>query len=190
MTHKDLSVLTFTTAAEFYVWLAEHHDKETAFWLRYFKKSTGKPTILHTDAVDVALCWGWIDGLANAYDDESYLVRFTPRRPKSLWSQINVEKVSRLIAEKRMQPQGIVHVEAAKKDGRWDAAYSAEKIAAIPEEFIELVKSDPTAWEYYQTLKKSSLYSIGFKLATARTAETKERRMQKLFSLLKAKEII
>ncbi len=190
MTYKDLPVVSFTTTAEFYDWLSEHHDKEKAFWLRYYKKATGKPTILHTDAIDVALCWGWIDGLANKYDDESYLVRFTPRRPKSLWSQINVEKVERLIAEKKMQPQGMVHVEAAKKDGRWDAAYSTEKIAAIPEEFITLVKSDPKAWKFYQTLNKSSLYAIGFRLATARTAETKERRMQKIFSQLKAEQVI
>ena len=158
MTHKDLPVVSFTNADEFYSWLSKHHDTEKAFWLRYYKKGSQKPTIVHTDAVDVALCWGWIDGLANAYDAESYLVRFTPRRAKSIWSKINVEKVARLIAEKKMQPQGMVHVE--------------------------------TAWKYYQTLNKAQLFSIGFKLATAKTAETRERRMQKLFEQLKAEQKI
>ena len=135
MTHKDLPVVSFTNADEFYSWLSKHHDTEKAFWLRYYKKGSQKPTIVHTDAVDVA-----------------------PRRAKSIWSKINVEKVARLIAEKKMQPQGMVHVE--------------------------------TAWKYYQTLNKAQLFSIGFKLATAKTAETRERRMQKLFEQLKAEQKI
>ena len=190
MTHKDLPIVSFTTADEFYTWLSKHHDTEKGFWLRYYKKGSGKPTIVHTDAVDVALCWGWIDGLINAFDANSYLVRFTPRRPKSIWSKINVEKVARLIAEKRMQPQGLVHVEAAKKDGRWDAAYAPPSSMQVPDEFITLVKTDATAWKFYQTLSKANLFAIGFRLTTAKTAETKQRRMQKLFEQLKSEQEI
>lgn len=185
MTHKDLPVFSFATADEFYAWLSKHHDTEKGFWLRYFKKASGKATIMHTDAVDVALCWGWIDGLINAYDAESYVVRFTPRRPKSIWSKVNVEKVERLITEKRMQPQGLVHVQAAKNDGRWDAAYAPPSTMQIPEEFIALVKTDHKAWEAYQTKNKAKLFAIGFQLATAKTIETKERRMQRLFEQLR-----
>lgn len=125
--HKELPVYSFETEQDFYDWISKNHEKQKGFWMRYYKKKTNIPGIQVGEAVDVALCFGWIDGLLNTYDDESYLVRFTPRRPKSVWSQINVGKVEKLIAEGRMQPSGLSHVESAKSDGRWAAAYSSKK---------------------------------------------------------------
>ncbi len=129
--HKDLPIYSFTDKDEFYFWLSQNFENTKGFWLRYFKKGSKIPTILPTEAVDVVLCWGWIDGLLNRYDDISYLVRFTQRRKKSVWSKINVEKVGRLILSGEMQPSGLVHVESAKMDGRWDNAYSSSKKAKI-----------------------------------------------------------
>ena len=127
LTHKDLPVYAFETEADFWNWLSKNYQQTTSFWLRFYKKESKVPSIHYDEALDVALCFGWIDGLANKYDEESYLVRYTPRRPKSVWSKINVAKVEKLIAEKRMQPSGLTQVESAKKDGRWAAAYSSKK---------------------------------------------------------------
>ncbi len=127
ITHKDLPVYSFKTEHDFEKWLTQHYKRQAVFWLRFYKKATNIPSIQIGEAVDVALCYGWIDGLLNTYDAESYLVRFTPRRPKSVWSQVNVAKVEKLIAEGRMQLSGQTHVDAAKQDGRWAAAYSSKK---------------------------------------------------------------
>lgn len=125
--HKDLPVYAFPDQQSFHDWLDKNYSQQTGFWMRLYKKATNIPTIDMGDAVDEALCYGWIDGLINAYDAESYLVRFTPRRPKSVWSKVNVAKVEKLLSEGRMRPSGLLHVEAAKADGRWDAAYSSAK---------------------------------------------------------------
>jgi uncharacterized protein YdeI (YjbR/CyaY-like superfamily) len=126
-THKDLPVYSFKTEADFLNWLSKNHDTSNGFWLHFYKKATKILSVDYPKAVDVALCYGWIDGLLNSYDDKSYLVRFTPRRPKSVWSKVNVAKVEKLIAEKRMQTSGLAQVESAKKDGRWAAAYSSKR---------------------------------------------------------------
>jgi uncharacterized protein YdeI (YjbR/CyaY-like superfamily) len=123
LTHKDLPVYSFKTDADFWNWLSKNYQQTTSFWLRFYKKESKVPSIHYDEAVDVALCFGWIDGLANKYDEESYLVRYTPRRPKSVWSKINVAKVNKLIDQKRMQPSGLAKVDTAKEDGRWKAAY-------------------------------------------------------------------
>jgi len=123
LTHNDLPIYSFENEADFWNWLSKNYQQTTSFWLRFYKKESKVPSIHYDEAVDVALCFGWIDGLANKYDEESYLVRYTPRRPKSVWSKINVAKVNKLIDQKRMQPSGLAKVDAAKEDGRWKAAY-------------------------------------------------------------------
>lgn len=128
-THKDLPIYSFISERQFEKWLSKNFERSTGFWLRFYKNATNIPTVQVGEAVDVALCYGWIDGLLNSYDDESYLVRFTQRKPKSVWSKVNVAKVEKLISEGRMQPSGLVHVESAKHDGRWDAAYSSKKVS-------------------------------------------------------------
>lgn len=186
--HKDLPVHSFKNAEELHLWFSRNHDQKTAFWIRYYKKDSGKPTIMHGDAVEEALCWGWIDGLANRYDDESWLVRFTPRRPKSVWSKINVAKVERLIKGGRMKPDGQKHVDSAKADGRWEAAYGGQATITLPDEFISLVKTDPLAWEFYQSLNKANKYAIAHRIATAVGEGKKRLRMKKLFSTLQARK--
>jgi uncharacterized protein YdeI (YjbR/CyaY-like superfamily) len=115
-------IRSFRTEAAFERWLSRHHDREPELWLRIFKKASGVPTVTAAQALDVALCWGWIDGIRKRFDDESFLQRYTPRRPKSLWSQVNRDNVARLVDAGRMTPHGMRQVEAAKADGRWDAA--------------------------------------------------------------------
>lgn len=126
-THKDLPVYSFTTEREFENWLSNAYTRQSGFWLLFYKKATKIPTVQPSEAVDVALCYGWIDGLLNPWDEKSYLVRFTPRRQNSVWSKVNVAKVEKLIAEGRMKPSGQIHVDSAKLDGRWAAAYSSKK---------------------------------------------------------------
>lgn len=175
MTHKDLPVHAFTDQQEFYGWLSQNHDKVPAFWLRYFKKHSLKPTIKHDEAVNVALCWGWIDGLLNKFDDESYVVRFTPRRPKSVWSQVNVGKVQTLIEKGLMTPFGLKHVESAQADGRWAAAYASSSTMAMPEEFMKLLEGHPKALSEYNKLTKAQKYALYWPIATAKTPMARQK---------------
>jgi uncharacterized protein YdeI (YjbR/CyaY-like superfamily) len=188
--HKDLPVISFTSEAEFDTWLSQHYTDTTGFWLRYYKKGSNRETIIHDKAVDVALCWGWIDGLSNKYDDISYLVRFTPRRPKSIWSKVNVAKVERLIEAGRMQPSGLVQVEKAKADGRWDLAYQPASKMEVPTDFIELIKQDPETYAFYCSLNKTNLYAIGFRLTTISDPKKRAAKMNQLADMLKRKEKI
>lgn len=180
LNHKNLPVISFVTQDEFYQWLSQHYTDQTGFWLRYYKKNSGVKTIIHDQAVDVALCWGWIDGLINKYDDTSYLVRFTPRGAKSIWSQVNVAKVERLTNQGLMRPSGLEHVEQAKQDGRWDRAYAPASTMTIPNDFLELIKTNPEAYDKFQTLNKSELYSIGFRLSNAKP----QKRLAKIKELI------
>lgn len=188
--YKELPVLSFESAQVYETWLAEHHPQPTGFWLRYYKKGSGQPTLLHDEAVDVSISWVWIDGLINKYDDASYLVRFTPRRPKSIWSKVNVAKVERLIAEGRMQPSGLIHVEKAQQDGRWDRAYEPASKMVVPADFIALVDQDPLANEFYQTLNRASLYAIGFRLNATRDPEKRAKKMGQLLAMLRDKRFV
>lgn len=192
--HKDLPVLAFGDQVAFDKWLAKNHQlpeyytSPKGIWVRFYKKHTSIPTISISDAVDTAICWGWIDGLINKYDEDSYLVKYTPRGAKSVWSQKNVGKVKRLVAEGRMQPSGLAQVDMAKADGRWAAAYAGQAEMKAPQEFITLLKSDKQAWDFYQTLSKAELYRIHFQIATAVMHETKDRRMQKYFQLMQKQQ--
>ncbi len=186
-TYKELPVVSFITQEEFYTWLGTHHESQQPFWLRYHKKGTNKPCIAHTDAVDVALCWGWIDGLLNTYDEESYVVRFTPRRKKSVWSKINVEKIERLTTEGRMQPSGLAQVKTAKADGRWDAAYAGQATIELPESFLQKLTADARAKAAYDGLTKAQKYPYAFKLATVVGEEKRQKLEEKLLEDLRRK---
>jgi uncharacterized protein YdeI (YjbR/CyaY-like superfamily) len=165
LTHKNLPVVAFKNSTEFEVWLAQNYAKSTGFWLRFYKKDSGVETIKYPESVDVAICWGWIDGLINKYDDKSYVTRFTPRGKKSIWSQVNVAKVERLIAENRMQPSGLVHIDAAKADGRWDKAYSGQSTMEVPADFLVELAKYPEKQDIFNTYTKSQKYPIGFALS-------------------------
>ncbi|MBL8159555.1 YdeI/OmpD-associated family protein [Candidatus Saccharibacteria bacterium] len=181
---SDLAILPFPSRQAFYNWLLANHRIEPGVRLRIYKVASGQPTITWAEAVEVALCFGWIDSIKNKYDEVSYLQKFGPRRPRSIWSQINCNTVERLIKEGLMQPSGLAQVEAAKADGRWDAAYASPKDMQVPEDFIKLLAEHPRAHAFFDTLNKTNRYAIAFRLQTAKRPETRQRRMEVFLQML------
>jgi uncharacterized protein YdeI (YjbR/CyaY-like superfamily) len=177
-------IISFTSPAEWDGWLAENHAKSNGVWLRIFKKDSGHATISYAEALDEALCHGWIDGQRKSHDALSWLQKFTPRRPKSLWSKINQGHVARLHKLKKMKPAGLAAVEAAKRDGRWQAAYDSPGKAAVPKDFLDQLGKNKKAKAFFETLNKTNLYSIAWRLQTARKPETRERRMNAILAML------
>lgn len=188
MKHDSYPVLQFVTQDAFEKWLSNEFATAPGVWLKFAKKGTGVTTVIYKEALDVALCYGWIDGQSKKLDETFYLQKFTPRGKKSMWSKINREHVARLIKEKKMQASGLIAIAAAKKDGRWESAYDSPKNMVAPEEFVALIKKHPKAWELYQTLNKTNKYAIAFQLNMAKKPETKERRMQKFLEMLQRGE--
>lgn len=180
----NLSILFFKTPKEWEKWLNKNHSAEKGAWLRFYKKASGVPSLNHPMALEVALCYGWIDGVANKYDEESYLQRFTPRRPKSIWSKKNIENVTRLIATRKMKPAGLKEIEAAKADGRWEAAYDSPANMEVPKDFLKELAKNPKAKEFFQTLNKTNTFSITWRLQTAKKPETREKRMKTIIEML------
>jgi uncharacterized protein YdeI (YjbR/CyaY-like superfamily) len=180
-------IRTFKTEAAFNAWLRAHHDNETEIWLRIYKKGAGKPTVTLAQALDVALCWGWIDGLRKALDAESFLQRYSPRRPRSLWSQINRDHVRRLTAAGRMQPAGQRQVDAAKHDGRWDAAYAPMRSASrasIPDDLRAAIDREPRARKTFDTLGRRNLFSLAFRVNNMKTPAGRARKIAELVAML------
>ena len=180
----NLPILFFKTAKEWEKWLNKNHSSEKEAWLQFYKKASGVPSLNHPKALEVALCYGWIDAVANKYDEESYLQRFTPRRPKSIWSKKNIENVTRLIAEGKMKPAGLKEIEAAKADGRWEAAYDSPANMEMPKYFLKELAKNPKAEKFFQTLNKTNRFSIGWRLQTAKKPETREKRMKAIIEML------
>ena len=174
----------FEDSTAFHDWLAANHATEPELWLKIYKKGSGQKSINWEEAVIEALCWGWIDGVKKSYDDQAYLQRFTPRRPKSNWSKRNREHVERLIAEGRMQEVGMVHVRAAQADGRWDSAYAPASEMTIPDDFLTALDERPAAKEFFATLNKQNLFTIYIGLQTAKKPETRQRRFEKFLTML------
>ncbi len=182
---KDgLPVVAFETKQAFYEWLLANHDTAKGVWVRYYKKTSGVETIVWEEAVEVALCFGWIDGIANKYDEASYINRLVPRRPRGTWSKKNCATAERLIAEGLMQPTGLAEVTRAKADGRWEAAYDSPKDMKMPQDFLDALEELPAAKAHFSALNKTNRYAIAFSLHTAKKPETRERRMQKLLAML------
>jgi uncharacterized protein YdeI (YjbR/CyaY-like superfamily) len=175
---------TFETPEQLYAWLQANHASETELWVRIFKKATGQPSVTWEDCVVAAVAWGWIDGVRNALDDTSFLQRLTPRRARSNWSQKNVQHAERLIAQGRMQAAGLAHVEAARSDGRWATAYAGSANMVIPEDFLAALQQDPAAHAFYATLKRQQLFTIYYRLTSAKRPETRQKRMAELLAKL------
>lgn len=176
--------LTFASADAFDAWLSKHGDS-SGVWIKMAKKATGIPSVAWDEAVDVALCHGWIDGQRNGHDDAYFLQKFTPRRPRSIWSKRNIAKVEALTRAGRMRPRGLAEVERAKQDGRWEAAYGGSAEMTVPEDFLKAVKKkDKRTREYFASLKKAQLFAISFRLHTAKKPETRQRRMEVLLGML------
>ena len=156
--------------------------------MRFFKKASGLKTISYAEALEAALCYGWIDGQIKKYDDTSWVHKFSPRRHKSTWSKRNTEHIARLIEAKRMQPAGLAQVEAAKADGRWAQAYDPPSQLTIPEDFLEELAKHPQAETFFKTLNRANLYAIAWRLQTAKKPETRTSRIQKTLEMLEKGE--
>jgi uncharacterized protein YdeI (YjbR/CyaY-like superfamily) len=186
-------IKAFKTEAAFESWLRQHHDRETEVWVRIFKKGSGKPTVTTAEALDVVLCWGWIDGIRKAFDAESFLQRYTPRRPRSIWSEINREHVARLTAAGRMQPPGQRQVDAATADGRWAAAYAPiRKVSAdaIPEDLRAAIDANVRASRTFATLNRQNLFALAFRTNNMKTPAGRARKIAALVEMLARGETI
>lgn len=181
---NSIPILEFKTAETFETWLLENHDNSTGLWLKIFKKGSGEMTVSYAEALDVALCYGWIDGQKQAFDEHAWLQKFCPRREKSIWSKINIGHVERLIHEGRMRPAGLIAVEKAKADGRWEKAYDSQSNMTIPEDFLNELSKNKKAEAFFKGLNKSNLFSIGFRLQTAKKQETRDKRMKEIIEKL------
>jgi uncharacterized protein YdeI (YjbR/CyaY-like superfamily) len=179
----DLPVLPFTDATVWEHWLVANAASK-GLWLKIAKKDSGIATVTYDQALEVALCHGWIDGQKRGFDGEYFLQRFTPRRPKGLWSKINIGKVERLIAEGRMRPAGQREVDAAKADGRWDAAYDGARNMDVPPELAAALAKNRKARTFFETLDKTNRYSVCWRVQTAKKPETKAKRVETLVAML------
>lgn len=175
--------VSFKTQEAWEKWLAKNHSNKNEVWIKFYKKASGIPSVTYEQALDEALCYGWIDGLVRGLDDKAYLQRFTPRRKRSVWSKINTNNVERLIKLGKMKPSGLREVEAAKADGRWEIAYGSQATLEVPTEFLQLLAQNKKAAEFYKTLNKSNLYAVAYLLTSAKREETKLRRMQKFIDM-------
>lgn len=187
VTPNPATIRSFPTQKAFQTWLATHHARENELWLKIHKKDSGLPTVTYAQALDVALCWGWIDGIRKRFDDSSFLQRFTPRRPKSIWSQINREHVARLTAEGRMTPHGQRHVDLAKADGRWDAAYEPARTLtreSVPADLRTAIEANPMAWEAFQSLGRADLFALVFRTNNMKTPEGRAKKIAALVAML------
>jgi uncharacterized protein YdeI (YjbR/CyaY-like superfamily) len=180
----------FPDAASFDVWLGEHHAREPEVWIRIHKLASGLPSITPVEAIDVALCWGWIDAIRKGLDATSYLQRYTPRGRRSTWSRINVENASRLIAEGRMTAHGLAQVEAAKADGRWERAYPGARGMSIPDDLHAAIDAEPAAAATLARLSAQNRYALAFRLHNLRTEAGRRRRIAGFVEMLKRGETI
>jgi uncharacterized protein YdeI (YjbR/CyaY-like superfamily) len=184
------AIRAFPNTGAFERWMKEHHDKDTEIYIRIYKKDSGEPTVTHAEALEVALRWGWIDGLRKAYDESSFLQRFSPRTRKSPWSQINKAHVEGLIAAGRMTPPGLRQVEAAKADGRWDRAYAGIRTATIPSDLRKAIAAEPKALATFETLNRRNLYALVFRTMQMKTPDGRRRKIAGFVAMLKEGETI
>ncbi len=193
MTPDPKRIRTFANEAAFEKWLAAHHDKWPEVWVKIHKKDSGLRSITALEAIDVVLCWGWIDGQRKGFDDRSFLQRYTPRGPKSRWSRINQENVARLIAAERMTPHGMRVVDAAKADGRWDAAYAPMRettVDTVPADLRAAIEAEPKALETFRRLDKANLFSLAFRVGAVKTTAGRARKIAALVAVLARGETI
>jgi uncharacterized protein YdeI (YjbR/CyaY-like superfamily) len=187
-TPKELSILSFASALVWEQWLFENQTQVEGLWLKIAKKEAGIASVTYDEALDVALCYGWIDGQRRTYDSSYFLQKFTPRRPKSLWSKRNINKVAELTAANRMQPAGLAEVEAARQDGRWEAAYDSARNMVLPEDFLTALQQNSQAQATFNILNQTNLYAITWRLQTARNPEIRRRRLETILATLEKGE--
>ena len=186
----DIAPTLFKNAKAFETWLKKHHANSDGLWLQIAKKGADAPSVTYPEAVEIALCWGWIDGQKKGLDDQHFLQRFTPRRARSIWSKINVDKVTALIEAGRMQPPGRAQVEAAKADGRWAQAYDGAKTATVPDDLVAALDANPPAKAFFATINASNRYAVLWRIQTAVKPETRAKRIAQLVDMLARGETV
>lgn len=184
----EYPVITCRSQKEWHKWLDKNHSKLNGMWLRFFKKSSDTKSVNYKEAVDEALCYGWIDGQAKSFDENSWIQKYTPRRAKSIWSKRNIENISRLEKEGRMKPAGLKAVEDAKQDGRWEQGYDSPVNMKIPDDFLKALSKNKKALAFFNTLNKTNIFAICWRLQTAKKPETREKRMKAIIEMLKKGE--
>lgn len=190
MKSNELPTLPFANKKKWSDWITKQHATSSGLWLKLAKKDSGIPSITYEEALDVALCYGWIDGQKKGFDDKYWLQKFTPRGAKSIWSKINTEKVERLIASGEMKPAGLKAVQAAKADGRWDAAYASQKNISIPDDFQAALDRNENAKANFAKLKSAERYSFLFRIHNVKKPETRARKIQQFVELLEKGETL
>jgi uncharacterized protein YdeI (YjbR/CyaY-like superfamily) len=183
---KDLPVRRFRSRAAWEKWLAANHERSPGVWIELAKKGSGLTSVTFADALEVALCYGWIDSQATSVDEKRYRQRFTPRRPRSKWSRINCAAVERLLAEGRLAPAGIREMEAAKRDGRWEAAYASPRAITVPPDLEARLGKSPSARRAFDQLDSRNRYAILYRLHDAKRPETRQRRLDRFVAMLEA----
>jgi len=183
-TLKDLHILFFDSPQSWRTWLQENHQQENGIWLKLAKKSSNKTSVSYAQALEEALCYGWIDGQKQAYNNEYWLQKFSPRGSKSIWSKINVTKVEMLVKSGKIHPSGIAAIDAAKQDGRWEAAYDSPTTTKVPEDFQFALDNNPNAKYFFETLNRANVYAFCWRIQTAKKLETRKARIEKFISML------
>lgn len=174
----------FKSAKAFETWLKRHHATSAGLWLQIAKRGASEPSVTYPEAVEVALCWGWIDGQKKGLDDQHFLQRFTPRRARSIWSKVNVDKAEALIQQGRMQAPGLAQIEAAKADGRWARAYDGARSSVVPQDLIAALDAAPAAKAFFSTINAANRYAVLWRIQTAVKPETRARRIAQLVEML------
>jgi uncharacterized protein YdeI (YjbR/CyaY-like superfamily) len=186
--HKGLPIMPFATVRKWERWLEAHHESSPGLWLKLAKKNSGIASITYGEALEVALCFGWIDSQKAGYDELYFLQRFTARGPRSRWSLVNREKAEGLEREGRLRPPGLAQVQRAREDGRWEAAYAGQARATVPEDLQRELDGDPTARAFFMSLESHNRYAILYRIQEARRPETRARRIQRYMEMLRAGE--
>jgi uncharacterized protein YdeI (YjbR/CyaY-like superfamily) len=179
----ELPVKTFASQEAWQAWLHDHYSDQAGLWLKMAKKASGILTVTYAQALDVALCYGWIDGQKKTFDESYFLQRFTPRRARSMWSQVNRDKVEDLIRRGLMQPSGLAEIERAKADGRWDAAYASPRNTVAPDDLLAALAASPNAQAFFESLNKTNRYGIVSQVQGAKRPETRAARIVKFVAM-------
>jgi uncharacterized protein YdeI (YjbR/CyaY-like superfamily) len=184
MARDELPVLAFASAGAWEEWLAGQHDSAAGVWLKIAKRGAAEATVTYQEALEVAICFGWIDGQKGRLDDEFYVQRFTPRRPSGRWSKINADKAARLIECGRMRPAGLREVDQAKGDGRWDTAYAGQATMEVPDDLRAALSADPAAAEFFETISRVNRYAILYRIGSVKRPETRARKIAQYVAML------
>ncbi|MEV4567738.1 YdeI/OmpD-associated family protein [Nonomuraea sp. NPDC049419] len=187
---QGLPIIAFPSQEAFEKWLEAEYEGSAGLWLQIAKKESGIPSVTYAEALDVALCFGWIDGQKAAFDDEHWLQRFTPRQARSKWSKVNRGRAEQLIAAGRMRPAGLAQIAAAKADGRWEAAYAGQKTATVPDDLQAALDAEPAAAQFFATLDSRNRYSILYRVNDAKKPETRAARIEKFVAMLRENQKI